>query len=51
MKVLDTDEKIAQLFISDWRMGRYSCGVPEHQVVLDESGLLDDAELHGKNIF
>lgn len=51
MKVLDTDEKIAQLFISDWRMGRYPCGVPEHQVVLDESGLLDDAELHGKNIF
>ena len=51
VKVLSTDEKIAQLFISDWRMGKYPCGVPEHKVILDESGILDDAELHGKNIF
>lgn len=51
VKVLSTDEKIAQLFISDWRMGKYPCGVPGHKVILDESGVLDDAELHGKNIF
>ncbi len=51
VKVLSTDEKIAQLFISDWRMGKYPCGVEGHQVVFDESGVLDDAQLHGKNIF
>ena len=51
VNVLSTDEKIAQLFISDWRMGKYPCNVEGHQVTFDESGLLDDAELHGKNIF
>ncbi len=51
VNVLSTDEKIAQLFISDWRMGKYPCGVPNHQAVLDESGVLDDAEVHGKSIF
>ncbi len=51
VKVLSTDEKIAQLFISDWRMGKYPCGVEGHQVGFDESGILDDAWVHGKNIF
>ena len=51
VQVLTVDEKIAQLFISDWRMGKYPCNVPDHQVVPDESGLLDDAELNGKTIF
>lgn len=51
VKVLSTDEKIAQLFISDWRMGKYPCGVAGHQVIFDESGVLDDARLHGKTIF
>ncbi len=51
VKVLSRDEKIAQLFISDWRMGKYPCGVEGHQVVFDESGVLDDAQVHGKSIF
>lgn len=49
VKTLTVDEKIAQLFISDWRMGKYP--VPGAEVQLDESGLLDDGELHGKTIF
>ena len=51
VNVLTTDEKIAQLFISDWRMGKYPCGVEGHQVIFDESGVLDDAQVHGKSIF
>lgn len=50
-RVLTVDEKIAQLFISDWRMGKYPCNVPDHKVEPDESGILDDAELNGKTIF
>ncbi|MGN0983308.1 MAG: glycoside hydrolase family 3 N-terminal domain-containing protein, partial [Gemmiger sp.] len=52
VKVLTLDEKIGQLFISDWRMGaKYPCPVPDHVVIPDESGVLDDAEVHGKTIF
>lgn len=51
VKVLTTDEKLAQLFISDWRMGKYLSQFPDHTPVLDESGLLDDAEFNGKTIF
>ena len=51
VKALTTDEKIAQLFISDWRMGKYLSQFPDHQPQLDESGTLDDAEFSGKTIF
>lgn len=50
---LTTDEKIAQLFISDWRMGpKYkNPRLGSHVPVPDESGVLDEAELHQKTIF
>ncbi len=51
VKELTLDEKIAQLFISDWRMGKYPCGVEGHEAKLDESGILDNAQLDGKSIF
>lgn len=55
VKVLSVDEKIAQLFISDWRMGKYPATGPMSPdmgtVRLDESGLLDETEFHGKSIF
>ncbi len=51
VKTLTVDEKIAQLFISDWRMGKYPAPVPDHVAQLDESGTLDDAPMHGKTIF
>ncbi len=52
VKTLTVDEKIAQLFISDWRMGpKYPGAFPGHQYVTDESGLLDEAEVNGKTIF
>ncbi len=56
-KILSVEEKIGQLFISDWRMGKY---VPKLQPtddgrisepMLDESGTLDEAEFVGKTIF
>ena len=57
VKELTVDEKIAQLFISDWRMGKYpaangspNMAVPKEQQ-LDESGILDEAEFRGKTIF
>lgn len=55
-KVLSTEEKIAQLFISDWRMGKYPVTGPmaamaPKEVILDESGVLDEAEFRGKTIF
>ncbi len=51
-KKLSVHEKIGQLFISDWRMGpKYPCRVKDHVYQMDESGILDDAELHGKTIF
>ncbi len=57
VKKLTVEEKIGQLFISDWRMGKY---VPELQAndkgeksepKLDESGTLDEAPFIGKTIF
>lgn len=52
VKSLTVEEKIAQLFISDWRMGpKYPAPVPGHVAIPDESGILDDAEMHGKTIF
>ena len=50
VKTLTVDEKIAQLFISDWRMGP-ACPAAGHTVVPDESGVLDDADFNGKTIF
>ena len=53
VKLLTTDEKIGQLFISDWRMGpKYpSARIPSHVAQPDESGVLDEAEVHQKTIF
>ena len=53
VKELTLEEKIAQLFISDWRMGpKYpSPRLRGHVAVPDESGILDDAEVHQKTIF
>ena len=53
VKVLTTDEKIAQLFISDCRMGpKYpSARLRGHVATPDESGVLDEAEVHQKTIF
>ena len=56
VKVLSTEEKIAQFFISDWRMGKYPVTGPmaamaPKEVILDESGVLDEAEFRGKTIF
>ena len=53
VKQMTVDEKIAQLFISDWRMGpKYkSPRLPDHVPVPDESGVLDDAEVTQKTIF
>ena len=46
-EILTAEEKIGQLFISDWRMGKYpspltmgSRDIPEY--TLDESGILDE---------
>ena len=55
VKVLSVKEKIAQLFISDWRMGKYPAASPmspknEH-IIFDESGILDDGEIRNKTIF
>lgn len=50
---MTVDEKIAQLFISDWRMGP-KCPSPRlagHVMVPDESGCVDEAEVHQKTIF
>ena len=53
VKLLTVDEKIGQLFISDWRMGpKYPSGrLPGHVAQPDESGVLDEAEVHQKTIF
>lgn len=56
VKELTVKEKIAQLFISDWRMGKYPAGGSLTQFtskdkVLDESGILDESEFRGKTIF
>lgn len=56
VKLLSAEEKIGQLFISDWRMGKYptplamgSREIPEYK--LDETGILDEGEHTVKNIF
>jgi len=53
VKQLTVDEKIGQLFISDWRMGpKYpSARLRGHVAQPDESGVLDEAEVHQKTIF
>ena len=53
VKELTLDEKIAQLFISDWRMGpKYpSARLRGHVATPDESGVLDDGEVHQQTIF
>ena len=53
VKQMTVDEKIAQLFISDWRMGpKYpSARLGDHVPVPDESGCVDEAEVHQKTIF
>ncbi len=53
VKTLTVDEKIAQLFISDWRMGpKYpTAGTEGREITTDESGLLDESELNGTTIF
>ncbi len=53
VKTLTVDEKIGQLFISDWRMGpKYkNARLPGHVPQPDESGTLDEAEVHLKTIF
>ena len=49
VKELTLKEKLAQLFISDWRMGKYPA--PGYTPTLDESGTLDEGEFVGKTIF
>ncbi len=53
--LLSMDEKLPQLFISDWRMGKYPVVMGpkkvDHTPVLDESGVLDESPLEVKNIF
>lgn len=55
VKVLSVKEKIAQLFISDWRMGKYPKASPmspkNENIIFDESGILDDGEIRNKTIF
>ena len=57
VKLLTVDEKIGQLFISDWRMGKYvkpleaNSKGEKSEPKLDESGTLDEAPLIGRNIF
>lgn len=55
VKVLSVKEKIAQLFISDWRMGKYPPQGPRapriDHPVYDETGILDETEIRQKTIF
>ena len=57
VKKLTVEEKIGQLFISDWRMGKYVPPVQPNakgeksEPELDESGTLDEAPFIGKTIF
>ena len=57
-KVLTTEEKVGQLFISDWRMGgKYRTILPPtddgrtQEILDDETGLLDEGRFIGKTIF
>lgn len=57
VKTLSVKEKIAQLFISDWRMAKYPVTGPmanlykDIEKKTDESGILDEGEFRGKTIF
>ena len=53
VKKMTVDEKIAQLFISDWRMGpKYpSPRLAGHVYQADASGCVDEAEVNQKTIF
>ncbi len=53
VRQMTVDEKIGQLFISDWRMGpKYPSGrLPGHVYQADESGCVDEAEVNQKTIF
>lgn len=54
---MTVEEKIGQLFISDWRMGKYPAPkspmnpIDPGDIQLDESGTLDEGEFRGKTIF
>jgi len=59
-QALTLDEKLGQLFVSDWRMGKDSgtltpmqkhMGMIEPERKVDETGLLDEAEIRAKTIF
>ena len=47
VKTLTTEEKLGQIFISDWR----TAAKQSDKSKLDESGYLDEGEFHGKTIF
>ena len=57
VKTLSVKEKIAQLFISDWRMAKYPITGPmadlykDIEKKTDETGILDEGEFRGKTIF
>ena len=54
VKELTIEEKIAQLFISDWRLGKYpipGSSMETQELILDESGTLDEGEFTGNTIF
>ncbi len=54
VKLLTPKEKLAQLFISDWRMGKYPIQTADGTYkpkTFDESGILDEGEFTGKTIF
>ena len=55
VKELTTKEKIAQLFISDWRMAKYPTASPlspaKKVTNVDDSGTLDEDTFRGKTIF
>lgn len=57
VKTLSVKEKVAQLFISDWRMAKYPITGPmanlykDIEKKTDETGILDEGEFRGKTIF
>ena len=53
VRLMTLEEKIGQLFISDWRMGpKYpSARLKDHVAIPDESGCVDEAEADQKTIF
>ena len=55
VKQLTVQEKLAQLFVADWRMGKYPptgpMSIKVENPVLDETGLLDETECDVQTIF